>query len=131
MIGHIMRMGLTALFALALPLGAAARDSPGPAMRYQFRAGGLPVAGPAEVVTFVFDFAPGAQTAQQTPAGLLLATVLEGELTVRANEAERPYRPGETLVQRPGEASLAANRGRGRARAMVSAVGPQGAPPLA
>jgi quercetin dioxygenase-like cupin family protein len=127
---RIPLMMVAALLTLVLsPLAAGGQQPPGPTTRHQFRAAGLPAAGPMEVVTWVLDFAPGAATPPHTHPGLLLATVLEGETTFSRAGTDKVYRPGESLIEVPGEVGLARNTGAGRARTMISLVAPKGAPP--
>lgn len=119
---------LILIVALAVPVAAAADDPPGPTTRHQFRTAGLPVAGPAEMVTWVLDFAPGAQTPPHTHPGLLLGTQLEGENTFTSGGADKVYKTGETLIELPGVVGVATNKGAVRNRALVSIVLPKGAP---
>lgn len=125
-------LAIATLLTLVLsPLAAGAQQPPGPTIRHQFRTAGLPASGPMEVVTFVLEFAPGAATPPHTHPGLLLATVLEGEITFSHGGAETVYRPGDSLIERPTEVGLARNTGGGRTRVQVSLVAPKGAPPSA
>ena len=119
------------MLTLALPLGAAADDPPRPTARHQHRMAGLPVTGPAEVVQFVLEFPPGAATPPHTHPGLVLATVLEGEVTFETGGAITAYKRGETLVELPGEVGVARNVTGGTTRVAVSMVVPQGAAPSA
>src|SRR5687768_16633742 len=102
-------MVLFLVLAIALPLGVAADDPPAPTARHQFRVAGQPVAGPAEVVTFVLDFAPGAATPPHTHPGLVVVTVLEGAVTFRHVHGEKTYRVGESFTEVPGEVGTALN----------------------
>src|SRR5688500_12048956 len=101
------RRGLLAtlmlILAFALPVAVAADDPPAPTTRHQFRTAGLPLAGLAEMVKFVNDFAPGAATPPHTHPGLTLVTVLEGELTFRAPGSEKVYKVGESFAEGPNE----------------------------
>ena len=119
---------LILILALALPATVAADDPPAPTTRHQFRTAGLPVAGPAEMVTWVLDFAPGAATPPHTHPGLLLGTQLEGENTFTSGGVDRVYKTGETLIELPGVVGVATNKGAVRNRALVSVVLPKGAP---
>jgi quercetin dioxygenase-like cupin family protein len=120
---------LVLILALVLPLGVAADDPPAPTTRFLFRVPGLPVAGLAEMVTFVNDFVPGAATPPHTHPGLLLATTLEGTLTFRTGGAEKTYRVGESFTERPGEVGTALNLTGARTQVAVSVLVPQGAAP--
>ena len=71
------------MLMLVSPLGLVADDPPGPTTRHLFRTDGRPLAGPAEMVTFVLEFPPGAQTPAQTHPGQVFVTLLAGEITFR------------------------------------------------
>jgi quercetin dioxygenase-like cupin family protein len=120
---------LILILAFALPAAAAAADPPAPVPRHLYRMAGLPISGPAEVVQFLFEFAPGAATPPHTHPGLTLGTVLEGEVTFEMGGAAKVYKVGETIVERPGEVGLARNATAATTRIAVSMVVPQGAAP--
>lgn len=120
--------GLFALLLLGLmPMITLGQAPPGPAIRQQQRTEGLPVTGPMEMVTFVFEFAPGAQTPPHTHQGRVLATVLEGEVTVRTEGGEQTYKQGESWVETP-TTHTAVNTASGKTHVMVSILTPKGAP---
>jgi quercetin dioxygenase-like cupin family protein len=122
---------LLLVLAFALPVAVAAADPPIPATRYQTRTDGLPVAGPADVVTFIFETQPGAQTPPHTHPGLVVGTVIEGETTMIIGGTEKTYRVGEVLTEPPGVVAVAVNRGAVRSRVLGSMVIPQGSAPSA
>ena len=122
---------LTLLLALAVPGGVAAQTPPAPTptTRHQFRVDSPPAAGPVEMVTFVFDFAPGAATPPHTHPGLVLVTVLEGTLTYRSGGEERTYGVGQSFTETPGVIHTATNTGSAQTRLAVSVQVPRMAPP--
>ena len=128
---HRTLAALALILALILPLGVAADDPPGPTTRHQFRVDSLPLVGLAEMVKFVNEFQPGAATPPHTHPGLVLVTVMEGELTFRTPRGDKVYRVGESFSEGPGEVVTAVNTGAVKTRVMVSTVVPKGAPPLA
>ena len=117
---------LILVLALILPTAVAADDRPAPTTRHQFRVDGLPLAGPAEMVRFVNEFQPGAQTLSHTHPGRTLITVLEGELTLHTPGGEKVYTVGESFIEGPDEAVTAVNTGGTRMRVTVSMVIPKG-----
>ena len=119
------------ILALVLPVAVAAEDPPGPTPRLLYRVAGLPVAGPAEMVTFVADFPPGAATPAHTHPGQVLVTVLEGAITFRTAGGEKVYKVGESFIEPPGVVVTGVNTGTTRTRLMVSMVIPKGVPPSA
>jgi quercetin dioxygenase-like cupin family protein len=128
---HSILATLILILALALPAAVAADDPPAPTTRHQFRVNSLPLVGLAEMVKFVNDFQPGAATPPHTHPGLVLVTVLEGELTFRTPRGDQVFRVGESFSEGPGEVVTAVNTGAVKTRVMVSTVVPKGAPPLA
>lgn len=120
------------LLTLILPLSVAAQPPAPAAPRHLFRTAGIPVPGPFEGAHQVLDFAPGAVTPQHTHPGLVLVTVIEGEVTYR-NPALTPdnrqvYKTGESFLEQPGVVAEASNAGPVRASVLASFLLPQGAP---
>ena len=122
---------LAMLVSFVLPLGAAAEDPPAPTTRHQFRLDGLPITGPAEIFTHVFETQPGSRTPRHTHPGLLLGTVFEGELTMTVGGVEQAYKTGESFTEPPGVVAVAHNRGTVRSRVLGSMVMPKGGAPSA
>jgi quercetin dioxygenase-like cupin family protein len=81
------------------------------------------------MVTFLNEYAPGAQTPPHTHPGLTLVTVLEGSVTVRLGGGEKVYKVGESFTEVPGETLTALNLGQAKARLAASIVLPKGAAP--
>ena len=111
------------------PLGAGGQALPSPTTRHQFWLDGLPIAGPAEIFTHVFETQPGSRTPRHTHPGLLLGTVIEGELTMTVGGTTKAYQVGESFTEPPGVVSVAHNRGTARSRVMGSMVMPKGVAP--
>ena len=122
---------LLLILAAILPLTVAAEDPPAPTTRHQHRMAGLPIAGPAEVFTHVFETPPGAKTPRHTHPALLLGTVFEGELTMTVGGTEKAFKVGESFTEPPGVVSVAHNRGTVRSRVLGSMVMPKGVAPSA
>ena len=120
---------LILVLALILPAAVAADDPPAPTTRHSIRVDGLPVAGPADVLAFIVEAPPGAETPPHTHPGLVVATTLEGEVTLSTGGVETTYKVGEVLTEPPDVVAVARNRGTVRALQMGSMVIPQGAVP--
>ncbi|MFN8514128.1 MAG: cupin domain-containing protein [Thermomicrobiales bacterium] len=120
---------LTLILALILPLTVAADDPPTPTTRHQYRLDGLPITGPAEIFTQVFETQPGSRTPQHTHPGLVLGTVFEGELTMTVGGVEKTYTVGQSFTEPPGVVAIAHNRGTVRSRVFGTMVLPKGAAP--
>ena len=122
-------MAIAVLLAIVLTPVAAVRGQvpPGATTRHQFRAPGVPINGPYEVVHLVLDFAPGAWTPLHTHGGQGIVTVVAGTMTRRAEGAETVYRAGEGWVE-PGVPHQAGNATADPATVMVTFLLPQAAP---
>jgi quercetin dioxygenase-like cupin family protein len=93
---------------------------------FQNRVDGKQFAGDYEVVTFINDFAPGAQTPVQTYGGQAVTTPLDGDLSFVENGVEKVYKAGQTYEQIVGEYSQLRNTGSTNVRAFVTALLPKG-----
>ena len=83
--------------------------------------------GEFELVQLVFDFAPGAWTAIHEHGGVELATVLDGEITVRRNQEETTYKAGEGWAEPTGNILTTGNLGSANARLSAAFLLPKGA----
>lgn len=114
------------------PLSAPRPGDAPPAVRpttsYQFKTDVAPMAEPFEVVQQGLEFAPGAATPWHTHPGLVMVTVLAGELTFNVNGTDTVYREGESFVEVPGQLAQARNASTGPARVMATYLLPVGAP---
>ncbi len=117
------------LFAMLLPLSVVAQTDapPGPATRHLSRTDGLPVSGEYEIVQWVLDFAPGAWSPVHTHGGKVLTTVLQGELTRRADGTETVYKTGDSFVEMPNHPHQAGNPTDAPVSLWATAVLPKGA----
>ncbi len=118
---------LILILAFVLPAAVAADDPPAPTTRLLFRVDGLPVAGAAEVVHQVNDFAPGQQTSVHTHPGLTIVSVLAGELTYNNPAGEQVFKAGDSFFERPDVVHFARNAGTTPTRIVTSYVLAQGA----
>lgn len=125
--------GIAALFA-ALSVGstaaAAAQDLPpgptslSPLSRLHVDSAELPY---DEAQMLILDFSPGRWTPRHSHAGITLVRVLEGEMTVRHDDGEQIFGPGEGWVEQPGDVHAAGNVGTELAKVQVTFVLPSGA----
>jgi len=99
----------------------------GPAAVYQARFPITIQAGEYDLVSVVFDFAPGAGLPDHFHGGYALATVLSGEITLREKGAERIIKTGESWTENPGDQHAAVNAAATSARVAVSMLLPKGA----
>ena len=126
---HRALAALVLILAFALPAAVAADDPPGPTTRHQFRVASIPLVGAAEMVKFVLETAPGAATPPHTHPGLVLVTVLEGEVTFDTQGAKKLYKVGDSFTELPGVVGTASNAGTVKSRVMASMVVPKAAAP--
>ena len=82
-----------------------------------------------EAIQIILEYAPGSWSPPHTQGGPTLATVLEGEITVRevATGAETVYGAGEFFTEDVGEVFSAGNAGQEKARLAALFLLPQGA----
>jgi len=101
---------------------------PRPFVSYQFKTDVQPMTDPFDVVQLVQDFAPGAATPYHTHPGIVVVTVVAGELTFWVNGAETVYKAGESFVEVPNQVAQARNASAAPTRVMASFLIPPGAP---
>ncbi len=86
-------------------------------------------AGQYDLVSVIFDFPPGAGFPNHFRGGHALATVLNGEITLREKGGERTVKAGGSWTENPGDIHSAVNVGSTTARVAVSMLVPKGAEP--
>jgi LPXTG-motif cell wall-anchored protein len=101
---------------------------PRPTTSYQFRTDVAPMTEPFDVVQQGLEFAPGAATPWHTHPGVVMVTVLAGELTFNVNGVDTVYREGESFVEVPNQLAQARNASGAPTRVMASYLLPSGAP---
>ncbi len=101
---------------------------PRPFTSYQFKTDVAPMTAPFDVVQTILDFAPGAATPYHTHPGIVMVTVVAGELTFNLEGVDHVYKTGESFVEVPNQVGQARNAGSVPARVMASYLLPQGAP---
>ena len=121
-------LALIAVIIAALGGAVAVAQTPRPVAQYLFRTEGLPLSGPYDVAHHINVFEPGATTPWHTHPGLVLVTVIEGELTFRTGGTEKVYKVGESFVERPDEVGQATNRTAARTSVIASFIVPRGTP---
>jgi quercetin dioxygenase-like cupin family protein len=101
---------------------------PRPFTSYQFKTDVDPMTAPYDVVQAILDFAPGAATPYHTHPGIVMVTVVAGEITFNLEGTDHVYKAGESFVEVPNQVGQARNAGSVPARVMASYLLPQGAP---
>jgi quercetin dioxygenase-like cupin family protein len=84
---------------------------------------------PFDVVQALLEFAPGAATPYHTHPGIVVSTVVAGELTFNLEGVDKIYKAGESFVELPDRVGQARNAGRAPARVMATYLLPPPASP--
>jgi quercetin dioxygenase-like cupin family protein len=113
---------------LSHPEPGDATPQPRPFVSYQFKTDVGTMTDPFDVVQQLLDFAPGASTPVHMHPGIVVVTVLAGELTFQLNGADTVYKEGESFVEVPGQVVQARNVGAAQTSVMVSYIIPKDAP---
>jgi len=110
-----------AMVAVAFPVlhgakpTAAVAGQPAPATPnktlYSFTFDSPSISGGYSLVQQVLDFAPGSQTPKHRHGGPGVITVLQGQVTLNADGAEKTYNVGDSFTETPGQTLQAFNRG--------------------
>lgn len=124
-------------FALAVACGAGATNPPvansstppGPVTKYKNTLSGLNAGGAIDLTQSLIDFAPGAASVVHTHTTPNLATVLEGQITVKLPAADRQVTAGQMVVEPINQPLQAVNSGSGEAMVVVAFVASHGAKP--
>lgn len=113
---------------LSQPIPGDTTPPPRPFVTYQFKTDVQPMTAPFDVVQATLDFAPGAATPYHTHPGIVMVTVVDGELTFNLEGVDHVYKTGESFVEVANQVSQARNAGSVPARVIASYLIPQGAP---
>jgi quercetin dioxygenase-like cupin family protein len=113
---------------LSHPQGGDTTPLPRPTVSYQFKTDVAPMTASFDVVQQGLEFAPGAATPWHTHPGLVMVTVLAGELTFTYRGATTVYREGESFIEEPGQLAQARNASGSPTRVMASYLLPAGQP---
>lgn len=99
---------------------------PSPVTKYREMLPGLNAATSIDLIQNVIDFAPGAASAVHTHSSPNLATVLEGEITVKMAAGDKQAGAGALLVEPIDQPLQAVNTGSGEAMVVVAFAVPHG-----
>lgn len=105
--------------------------SPGPVTKYKNTLPGLNATTQIDLIQNVVAFGPGAASVVHTHSSPNLATVLEGQITVRVAAGDKQATAGEMLVEPINQPLQALNSGSGAAMVVVAFVVPHGSKPTA
>lgn len=126
-------------FALAVACGSGAASAPaanksippGPVTKYRNTLSGLNASGQIDLIQNVIDFAPGAESVVHLHNSPNLATVIQGQITVKLPTGDKAAALGQMLVEPINEPLQAVNSGSGEATVLVAFVVPHGGKPTA
>lgn len=124
-------------FVLVVACGAGATSAPaanssippGPVTKYKNTLSGLNAGGQIDLIQNVIDFAPGAASVVHLHNSPNLATVIQGQITVKMPTGEKAAALGQMLVEPINEPLQAVNSGSGEATVVVAFVVPHGGKP--
>ena len=102
---------------------------PGPVAKYRNSLPGLNSTGKIDLIQNVIDFAPGAASVVHTHSSPNLATVLQGQITVKIPAGDKQASAGEMLVEPINQPLQAVNAGSGEAMVVVAFTVPHGGKP--
>ena len=83
--------------------------------------------GEYDLQTVIMEFPQGASIPKHVHGGYVLATVLNGEMTLKEKGSERIIRAGESWTENPGDLHSVVNAGTTAARVVVNMLLPRGA----
>lgn len=115
----------------ASPPAANSSTAPGPVTKYKNTLSGLNAGGQIDLIQNVIDFAPGAASVVHLHNSPNLATVIQGQITVKMPTGDRAAALGQMLVEPINEPLQAVNAGSGEATVVVAFVVPHGGKPTA
>jgi len=84
---------------------------PAPTILYQAVLPDQTINGVFDEVMIVLDLAPGAGIPAHTHGGAVLATVVDGEITLKENSTEHVYKAGESWAEVPDHVHQVVNAG--------------------
>lgn len=126
-------------FAMVVACGAGAASTPaansstapGPVTKYKNTLSGLNASVQIDLIQNVIDFAPGAASVVHLHNSPNLATVIQGQITVKMPTGDKVATLGQMLVEPINEPLQAVNSGSGEATVVVAFVVPHGGKPTA
>ena len=101
--------------------------TPGPTVIYQAKFQISLQGGEYDLQTVIMEFPQGASIAKHVHGGYVLATVLNGEMTLKEKGSEKIMRAGESWTENPGDLHSVVNAGATAARVVVNMLLPRGA----
>ena len=120
-------MGLLMVAAAMGDEKAGQSGKPGPTTISQSRFPVTLQAGEYDLQTTILEFPQGAGIPKHMHGGHVIATVLQGEMTLTEKGSERIIRTGESWTENPGDLHSVVNAGTTAARVVVNMLLPKGA----
>jgi quercetin dioxygenase-like cupin family protein len=104
---------------------------PLPVTKYWNMLPGQTAAAPIDLIQTIIDFAPGAASVVHKHTSANIATVLQGQVTVKTPSGDKQASAGEALVEPLNQPVQAVNLGSGEAMVAVAFLVPHGGKPTA
>jgi quercetin dioxygenase-like cupin family protein len=105
--------------------------SPGPVTKYRNALQGQTATAPIDLIQTIIDFSPGAASVVHVHTSPNLATVLQGQISVKAPSGDKKAAAGEALVEPLNQSVQALNAGSAETMVAVAFVVPHGMKPTA
>ena len=127
----VLILALAFLFACGTTASLPAKPStpPGPAIKYRNTLPGLNATATIDLTQNVIDFAPGAASVVHVHTTPNLATVLQGQITVKTPAGDKQATAGEMLVEPVDQPLQAVNTGSSETMVVVAFAVPHGGKP--
>jgi quercetin dioxygenase-like cupin family protein len=104
-----------------------AKPLPSPTTAYQAKFPVTLKAGEYDLQTLIMDFPRGGTIPNHTHGGFVLATVLNGEMTLKDKAGEKIIKAGESWTEKPDYVHSAVSTSPSKARIVVNMILPKGA----
>ena len=99
----------------------------GPTIIYQAKFQITLQGGEYDLQTIIMEFPQGASVPEHVHGGYVLATVFNGEMTLKEKGSKRIIRAGESWTENPGDLHSVVNAGATAVRIVVNILLPRGA----
>lgn len=127
---QLLFVALIGLLTLSVAMAqekASETATPGPTIINQAKFQITLQGGEYDLQTVIMEFPQGASIPKHVHGGYVLATVLNGEMTLKEKGSERIIRAGESWTEKSGDLHSVVNAGATAARVVVNMLLPRGA----
>lgn len=122
---------MAACGASTAPVAANPSTPPGPVTKYRNALLGQTAAAPIDLIQSILYFGPGAASSVHKHTSPNLATVLQGQVTVKIASGDKQALAGDALIEPLNQTVQAVNSGSGETMVAVAFAVPHGTKPTA